>query len=190
MKQIYTPIAVSLLTLAMAACSSSSDPAPVNDDDTPGTPVGPITPTPPTTPTTPNPPETPVTPVTPPDYGDLPDPVIPEVDLTAAPVPGPTAPDFFGSFLEIDDEEAVAGGPPTTPKNLRIDLVSNDWAEFSWAPSNDDGEVVAYRIEPRQKLKNSGAQHRLSIATTRVLQIDYMNAIPMDQSPVTFSATR
>jgi len=34
----------------------------------------------------------------------------------------------------------------TSPKNLRIDLVSNRWAQFSWAPSNDDGEVVAYRI--------------------------------------------
>jgi len=92
---------------------------------------------------------TPTTPVAPivPDYGDLPDPVIPEVDLNAAPIPGPSVDDFFGASLEIDNEAAVAGGPPTTPKNLRIDLVSNDWAEFSWAPANDDGEVVAYRVQ-------------------------------------------
>lgn len=87
---------------------------------------------------------TPVTPI--PDFGDLPDPVIPLVDLLAEPIPGPSLSDPFNSLLEIDNEAPVAGGPPTQPKNLRIDLVSNDWAEFSWAPSNDDGEVVEYRI--------------------------------------------
>ncbi|MGQ7844735.1 family 16 glycosylhydrolase [Granulosicoccus sp. 3-233] len=81
-----------------------------------------------------------------PDYGDLPPPTIPAVDLLATPIPGPTLDDPFGSLLEIDPETATAGGAPTQPKNLRIDLVSNDWAEFSWAPSNDDGEVVAYNI--------------------------------------------
>ncbi|ASJ74697.1 glycoside hydrolase family 16 protein [Granulosicoccus antarcticus] len=81
-----------------------------------------------------------------PDFGDLPDPTIPTVDLLAAPIPGPSLSDPFGSLLEVDNEAATAGGPPTQPKNLRIDLVSNDWAEFSWAPSNDDSAVVAYRI--------------------------------------------
>ncbi len=81
-----------------------------------------------------------------PDYGDLPPPTIPAVDLLAAPIPGPTLDDPFGSLLEIDNETPVAGGAPTQPKNLRVDLVSNDWAEFSWAPANDDGEVVAYNI--------------------------------------------
>ena len=81
-----------------------------------------------------------------PDYGDLPAPTIPAVDLLAAPIPGPTLDDPFGSLLEIDSETPTAGGAPTQPKNLRIDLVSNDWAEFSWAPANDDGEVVAYNI--------------------------------------------
>ena len=81
-----------------------------------------------------------------PDYGDLPAPTIPAVDLLAAPIPGPSLSDPFGSLLEVDEELTTLGGAPTQPKNLRIDLVSNDWAEFSWAPSNDDGEVVAYRI--------------------------------------------
>ena len=66
----------------------------------------------------------------------------PYVEPIASPNPG----DPFGSFLETDDESAVAGGPPTQPKNLRLDLVSNNWAEFSWAPSNDDGNVVQYNI--------------------------------------------
>ena len=76
-----------------------------------------------------------------------PDAVVPELDPTAAAIPAPDPADPFGSLLEIDPEAAVAGGPPTQPKNLRIDLVSNDWAEFSWAPANDDGEVVEYRIK-------------------------------------------
>ena len=81
-----------------------------------------------------------------PALDNLTGPVIPELDPQAAPVPAPNPADPFGSLLEIDPEPAVAGGPPTQPKNLRIDLVSNDWAEFSWAPANDDGEVVEYRI--------------------------------------------
>jgi len=67
-------------------------------------------------------------------------------DPFAEPLPGPDSEDPFGALLENDTEEPVAGGPPTTPKNLRVDLVSNDWAEFNWAPSNDDVGVVEYRI--------------------------------------------
>jgi len=54
--------------------------------------------------------------------------------------------DFFGESLEVDLEEPVAGGPPTQPKNLHVNLLGNDWVQLDWAPSNDDGEVVAYRI--------------------------------------------
>ncbi len=54
--------------------------------------------------------------------------------------------DFFGKSLEVDLEEPVAGGPPTQPKNLHVNLLGNDWVELDWAPSNDDGQVVAYRI--------------------------------------------
>jgi len=67
-------------------------------------------------------------------------------DPFAPPIPGVSLSDPFNSRLDTDTEAAVAGGPPTTPKNLRIDLVSNNWAEINWAPSNDDGEVVAYNI--------------------------------------------
>lgn len=87
------------------------------------------------------------TPVVTPDYGDLPDPVIPQLDPWAEPIPMPDPADPFGYWMEIDSEQATAGGPPTQPKNLRIDLVSNNWAEFSWAPSNDDTGVVEYRIK-------------------------------------------
>jgi len=67
-------------------------------------------------------------------------------DPMADPIPSPPIADPFGSLLEIDNETAVAGGPPTQPKNLRAELVSNNWAEINWAPANDDGEVVEYRV--------------------------------------------
>jgi hypothetical protein len=66
-----------------------------------------------------------------PTLADLPPPVIPELDPLAAPIPAPASDDPFNSLLEIDSEVALPGGTPTQPKNLRIDLVSNDWAEFS-----------------------------------------------------------
>jgi len=77
---------------------------------------------------------------------ELPAPIIPELDPTAAPIPAPDSSDPFGYQLETDPEPFVVGGPPTQPKNLRVDLISNDWAELNWAPANDDGEVVEYRI--------------------------------------------
>lgn len=72
--------------------------------------------------------------------------MVPVLDPNVGPVPSPDPNDPFGSQLEIDNEVPVPGGPPTRPKNLRIDLVSNDWAEINWAPSNDDIAVVAYNI--------------------------------------------
>ena len=77
---------------------------------------------------------------------DLAAPSAPVIDPLAQPIPGPSADDFFGSLLETDPEPVVVGGPPTQPKNLRLDLVSNDWAEFSWAPARDDSAVVQYNI--------------------------------------------
>jgi beta-glucanase (GH16 family) len=71
---------------------------------------------------------------------------VPVLDPLAEPIPGPSEEDFFGSLLEADPEAVVAGGPPTQPKNLRLDLVSNDWAEFSWAAASDDTAVVQYNI--------------------------------------------
>ncbi len=77
---------------------------------------------------------------------DLDEPSVPVLDPLARAIASPNSADPFGSLLETDTEAAVVGGPPTQPKNLRLDLVSNDWAEFSWAPANDDGEVVQYNI--------------------------------------------
>ncbi len=81
---------------------------------------------------------------TPPERSSLGNP--PVLDPNIAAIPSPNSSDPFGSLLEIDDQVAVAGSAPTTPKNLRIELISNDWAEINWAPSNDDGIVVAYRV--------------------------------------------
>jgi len=111
-----------------------------NDSPTPGDP-----PTP--TPVEPTPTTSPTDPLTDSPLTEPPstEPMVPDVDFTAPPRPSPDPADPFGSALELDLEASV-GGIPTTPKNLRIDLVSNDWAEFSWAPANDDGEIVAYNI--------------------------------------------
>lgn len=70
-------------------------------------------------------------------------------DAIPAPVPAPILidrDDFFGHILETDTEDAEAGAAPTTPKHLRANLIGNDWVELNWAPANDDGEVVEYRI--------------------------------------------
>jgi len=83
-----------------------------------------------------------------PETPGLPAPQVPALpDPLALPIPGTSLADPFNALLEIDTEAAVAGGPPTQPKNLRLDLVSNNWAEFSWAPANDDIGVVQYDIE-------------------------------------------
>lgn len=154
MTKILRVTVISLLASGLVACSSDSESdkgftAPSNDpangSQTPETPFTPVTPV-----TTPGPIDQPL-PLPPPqpetpDYGDLPDPVIPTLNPTALPIPAPDPADPFGSLLELDTEVASAGGAPTQPKNLRTDLVSNDWAELNWAPANDDGEVVAYRL--------------------------------------------
>ena len=80
------------------------------------------------------------------DQAELPPANPPTLDPFAEQIASPLLADPFGFDLETDPEVAIAGGPPTQPKNLRLDLVSNNWAEFNWAPSNDDGEVVQYNI--------------------------------------------
>ncbi len=65
---------------------------------------------------------------------------------SAEPTPSPNPSDPFGALLEQDTENVIFDGAPTRPKNLRVELVSNDWAELSWAPANDDEQVVEYKI--------------------------------------------
>lgn len=69
--------------------------------------------------------------------------------------------DFFGRGLEVDGENPVAGGPPTTPKNLRAELISNDWVQLNWAPSNDDIGVGSYKI-----YRGDGVVYTVSAADT------------------------
>lgn len=69
--------------------------------------------------------------------------------------------DFFGRGLEVDSENPVAGGPPTTPKNLRAELISNDWVQLNWAPSNDDIAVGSYKI-----YRGDGVVYTVSAADT------------------------
>lgn len=54
--------------------------------------------------------------------------------------------DPFGYQYEVATAAAPANGSPSVPQNLRVDLIGNDWVEFNWSPSADDGEVVAYNI--------------------------------------------
>ena len=65
------------------------------------------------------------------------------------------------------DTEVPVGGIPTQPKNLRIDLVSSDWAEFSWTPSNDDAGVTAYVID-----RNDGVSYEISPSLPAGLAFD------------------
>ena len=119
---------------------SDSDPVPLpsDDDPVPGTPVD-------------------DDPVGGGGTDDLPPPMVPVLaEPFALPTPPQNPADPFGTFLEIDNEVAVTGGAPTQPKNLRLDLVSNNWSEFSWAPANDDGEVVQYNI-----YRNDGVQYTI-----------------------------
>ncbi len=137
MTPIFRRTALFIAVASLAACSSSSNEPVAPANDIPSSPA--------TTDPSADTPDRNTPPA--PDFGNLPEPTIPPVDLLAAPIPGPSPADPFGSLLDNDDEPASRGGAPTQPKNLRIDLISNDWAEFSWAPANDDGEVVAYRIK-------------------------------------------
>ncbi len=82
-------------------------------------------------------------------------------------IPSPSFSDPFGYELETDPESAVEGGAPTQPKNLRLDIVGNDWAEFSWAPSNDDREVVAYEIT-----RSDGVTYTLTSSLPEGLALD------------------
>ncbi|MEE9321430.1 MAG: family 16 glycosylhydrolase [Granulosicoccus sp.] len=151
MKTSIQILTISLLAGTLFACSSDENDSttgsiPVDSGTPPGTSTPPDSGTPPDTGTPPDDlPTTGNNPYVPPLTG-LPAPTIPQLDPLASPVPGPSLDDPFGSQLETDEEASVAGGAPTIPKNLRIDLVSNNWSEFSWAPSNDDNEVVAYNI--------------------------------------------
>lgn len=146
---------------------------PPNDGPTspdPDTPVDPDTPTNPE-------PEIPVGTEPPDSTGEM----VPELDPSNR-FPSPNPDDPFGSLLEIDDEIPEPGGSPTTPKNLRIDLVSNNWAEFSWAPANDDNGVVAYNIyrddgvtyvvSPDQTDPNGGSQAEIDKYWTTTSFID------------------
>lgn len=163
---------IACLAASLGACSSDSDSTgAVVDQPNDGGPID--------DPGTINPPSSN------PGLDELPAPVIPELDPLAATIPAPNPADPFGSLLETDPEVPVAGGAPTQPKNLRIDLVSNDWAEFSWAPSNDDGSVVEYRIkrsdghtyimQEGQTSENGGTQAELDKqwATTSFIDCNY-----------------
>ncbi len=100
------------------------------------------------------------------------------------------ATDPFGYTLEFDDE--VSDGVPTQPKNLRADLVSSNWAEFSWAPSNDDQGVTSYLIE-----RSDGVSYTLTSELEPGLSLDggtydefrnyWLNTYFMDCNPTRFT---
>ena len=90
--------------------------------------------------------------------------------LPSANVPALSTPpgDPFGHTLETDVLEPAGDGVPTQPQNLRLDLVSSDFAEFNWAPSaDDDGQVVAYVIE-----RSDGQSYTITPALEPGLALD------------------
>ncbi len=73
------------------------------------------------------------------------------VRVGAAPVQAPpiytiNASDPFNASLETIRSPIRSDGRPSQPRNLRVELIANDWVEFNWTPSVDDGQVVAYNI--------------------------------------------
>lgn len=59
-------------------------------------------------------------------------------------VPSPADP--FGLQFETDPNPPRSDGLPSAPNHLRVELISNDWAELNWTPSLDDRGIVGYRI--------------------------------------------
>ena len=54
--------------------------------------------------------------------------------------------DAFNRSLENARSPIPVDGRPSQPQNLRVELIANDWVEFNWTPSSDNGEVVSYNI--------------------------------------------
>lgn len=125
--------------VSQSRSGSAPEPQTPTEPETPNEPIVP------TVPEVPAEPESPVGPVVTLPTADDSGEIVPPVDPSNR-FPSPNANDPFGSLLEVDNEVPIPGGPPTTPKNLRFDLVANNWAEFSWAPANDDEAVVSYNI--------------------------------------------
>ncbi|MFK8082027.1 MAG: family 16 glycosylhydrolase [Granulosicoccus sp.] len=143
-------------TTVQVPVEGAGDPTPIPDGGD-GVDIGSENPDTPTTGAPDTDPEmTPVVPAVPDTNSPVvqpgfPDPGTPQVptldDPLADAIESPDADDPFGFGLDFDGEPAVEGGPPTQPKNLRLELVSNNWAELNWAPSNDDGQVVQYTLK-------------------------------------------
>jgi len=76
-----------------------------------------------------------------------------------------------GASLEFEADPSV-GGVPSQPKNLRIDLVSSNWAEFSWAPSNDDVGVTRYVIERTGTAEGAAVTYEVTPALPAGLSFD------------------
>lgn len=102
--------------------------------------------------TTPSESEAPTTPESdsgaPADDGsqELGTPSAPGADLSGGEDDSPTATETLslqGSFIK---DESRSAGPPSTPTGLTQLMASDNWVEFTWAPSSDDQSVEAYEI--------------------------------------------
>ena len=66
--------------------------------------------------------------------------------VQASPIYSVNAADPFNAILENSRSALRSDGRPSQPANLRVELIANDWVEFNWSPSVDNGQVVAYNI--------------------------------------------
>lgn len=68
------------------------------------------------------------------------------IDLSNGDDDSPTAAEsasLAGPFIK---DASRSAGPPSVPQGLTLLLASNNWLEFTWAPSVDDQSVEAYEV--------------------------------------------
>lgn len=98
----------------------------------------------------PNTPQEPSTPPTPPANDDPGGDIVvnnPDgIDLSGGDDDSPTAVESASLVGPFVKDTSRSAGPPSVPTGLTVLMASDNWLEFSWAPSSDDQSVEAYEI--------------------------------------------
>lgn len=68
------------------------------------------------------------------------------IDLSGGDDDSPTAVESASLVGPFVKDTTRSAGPPSVPTGLTVLMASDDWLEFSWAPSSDDQSVEAYEI--------------------------------------------
>jgi hypothetical protein len=138
-------------SILVSACGSSSDtPASEAQNDVPAAPDAPAVPDSPAAPN--DAPSTPAPNPTPdrPSNDEPSSALIPTnvalIDLSGGDDDSPTAAESASLAGPFVKDVSRGAGPPSVPRGLTLLLASDNWLEFTWAPSVDDQSVEAYEI--------------------------------------------